>query len=312
MICNVSVVICSHNPRKENLSRVLNALKEQTLPIEQWELLLIDNASQHPLVSSVDLNWHPSARHVHENNLGLTNARLRAFREVQADILVFVDDDNLIDSNFLSNVVEIDTRHPRIGAFGGKVVPEFETKPAEWVRKFDRTLAIQDFGDVVLCYEEVITLRYPAHAPIGAGLVLRKQAAEVYAKSVSNQSSRLSFGRSGKQLTSGEDNDIILTIIKHGWGVGYFPQLRLTHLISADRLTKDYLAKLNYASSRSWVQVLDVHGIRPWKEISKCGVLPRKLKAFFICQPWKSDEAFVRWQGACGLFEGLATLSTDQ
>ncbi len=312
MICSISVVICSHNPHKENLSRVLDALKTQTLPMEQWELLLIDNASESPLATSIDLSWHPSGRQVYEGKLGLTNARLRAFREARSEILVFVDDDNILNPDFLFKTVEIAGQNPQTAAFGGKVLPSFEVKPEEWVRKFDSALAVRDFGEEVLHCDGLSfskkSMQYPYYAPIGAGLVLRKQATKVYVDSLQKQSKRVSFGRTGKKLTSGEDNDIVLTVLKEGWGVGYFPQLQLTHLISANRITKDYLARLNYASSRSWVQVLDVHSIRPWEKISKWSVLPRKIKAFFSYQPWQSDEAFVRWKGACGLFEGLATL----
>ncbi|RYG01725.1 MAG: glycosyltransferase, partial [Chitinophagaceae bacterium] len=42
---NLSVVICAHNPNPEYLKRVLLSLQKQTLPIEKWELLLIDNKS---------------------------------------------------------------------------------------------------------------------------------------------------------------------------------------------------------------------------------------------------------------------------
>jgi glycosyltransferase involved in cell wall biosynthesis len=44
VLLKVSVVICTHNSRRGYLVRVLDALKAQTLPREQWELLLIDNA----------------------------------------------------------------------------------------------------------------------------------------------------------------------------------------------------------------------------------------------------------------------------
>ena len=264
------------------------------------------------LSSEINLTWHPHAQHVREDTLGLTAARLCGFQEAKADILVFVDDDNVLSTDFLSNVSKIVSQNPQIGALGGRVLPDFEIEPEKWIRKFDNALAIRDFGGETLCCESFCdsegSLQYPYFAPIGAGLVLRKQAAKAYLDALKNQSNRLSFGRSGKQLTSGEDNDIILTILESGWGVGYFPQLQLTHLISADRTTTDYLARLNYASSRSWVQVLDIHGIQPWQKISSWSVMPRKIKAFFTYQPWKSDEAFVRWKGACGLFEGLATL----
>src|SRR5215472_13106955 len=98
---DVSVVICTHNPREDYLKRVLEALQVQTLPIEQWELLLVDNASKESLDGKWDLTWHPKARCIRENQLGLTPARLRGIREAHADVLVFVDDDNLLASDYL-------------------------------------------------------------------------------------------------------------------------------------------------------------------------------------------------------------------
>lgn len=57
----LSVLIPSHNPRLPLLIQVLEALRQQTLAPEQWELLLIDNASD-PSLSADLLNGHPQAR----------------------------------------------------------------------------------------------------------------------------------------------------------------------------------------------------------------------------------------------------------
>ena len=67
---DLSVIIFTHNPRLHYLRRVLDALRSQTLPLEQWELLLVDNASSEPLACRVDLTWHPLASHLHESALG--------------------------------------------------------------------------------------------------------------------------------------------------------------------------------------------------------------------------------------------------
>ena len=171
-------------------------------------------------------------------------------------------------------------------------------------------MGLRDLGnEVKVAYWERETSRnYPVFAPIGAGLVIRKSAAEIYARKITNNNARLALGRTGKQLTSGEDNDIVLTLLDAGYGVGYFPQLELTHLIPAGRLTQEYLARLNRASSRSWVQVLDVHGIRLWKKIPRWTLFLRQIKAFFRYQPWTSPVAYIGWQGACGKLEGQADL----
>ena len=92
MPATVSVILCTHNPRADYLSRVLASLRGRTLPAEQWELLLIDNASEQPLAEIRDISWHPRGRHISE--LGLTLARLRGIQESDGGLLVFVDDDN--------------------------------------------------------------------------------------------------------------------------------------------------------------------------------------------------------------------------
>src|SRR5437588_358014 len=98
----LSIVICTHNPKPPYLSRVLEALRGQTLPNDEWELLLIDNASSEPVAGRFDIGWHPRGRHVHEPTTGLTPARLRAIAEVRADTIVFVDDDNILDRTYLT------------------------------------------------------------------------------------------------------------------------------------------------------------------------------------------------------------------
>jgi glycosyltransferase involved in cell wall biosynthesis len=94
---DVSVILCTHNPRDDYLGRVLIGLRSQTLSFQHWEFLLIDNASNEPLADRFDLDWHPNGRHIREDELGLTQARLRGSSEAVAELLLFVDDDNVLD-----------------------------------------------------------------------------------------------------------------------------------------------------------------------------------------------------------------------
>src|SRR5882672_7306824 len=98
----VSVIICTHNPRPHYLVRALNALRAQTLSFDRWEFLLVDNASKEPVAETYDISWHPNARHVLEQELGLAPARRRGMREATCDLFIFVDDDNVLDPEYLS------------------------------------------------------------------------------------------------------------------------------------------------------------------------------------------------------------------
>ncbi len=110
--------------------------------------------------------------------------------------------------------------------------------------------------------------------------------------------------RRGVTLTSGGDNDIVLCGLQAGWHTGYFPRLRLTHLIPSGRLEAAYLARLNRGIQQSWMQVLSLHQANPWPPLSRTGALLRKMKAWFTSRAWSSPAARVRWQGACGHFDG--------
>jgi glycosyltransferase involved in cell wall biosynthesis len=51
----LSVIVCTHNPRQDYLARALAALRDQTLPTNEWELLVVDNASDIHLARTIDL-----------------------------------------------------------------------------------------------------------------------------------------------------------------------------------------------------------------------------------------------------------------
>jgi len=308
----ISLILCTHNPCWNYLTSVITALKNQSLPLQQWELLVIDNASEQPLSSRFDLSWHPAATTIREEQLGLTHARLCGFNASKASLIVFVDDDNVLEQDYLSHVVQIFQKHPELGAIAGKSLPQFEVEPKPWIKHYHSVLALHDFGEVPLTtagnFGALTAESYPFFAPCGAGMALRKPLFATYTGQVASNPTRMALGRSGKQLTSGEDNDMILTLLTAGWGVGYFPQLQLTHLIAAHRLQPNYLARLNYAASRSWVQVLGIHGIHPWKKIPAWTVSLRQLKAALCYKPWRNAAAYIQWRGACGMVAGQSIL----
>src|SRR6186713_996026 len=97
----LSVLIPTFNPAMEPLTRVVAALRVQTLPTTEWELIVVDNASRELLAPRLDLSWHPAARIVREDRRGLTLARLAGFAEACGSIAILVDDDNVLEPDYL-------------------------------------------------------------------------------------------------------------------------------------------------------------------------------------------------------------------
>ena len=239
---DISVIICTHNPRADYLTRTLGALKAQTLPKEQWELLVIDNASKEPLANSWNLSWHSNARHVREDEIGLTPARFRGIREAAAEVLVFVDDDNVLAPDYLSNALKLTHSHPWVGAFGGNIGGEFETKPESWAEIMFPFLAIIPVKHEEWAFGSGTDAQ--RCAPCGAGMVIRKIVAAHYAKISASAPLRHGLDRKGTSLVSAGDVDMALSACSLGLAVGRFPQLQMTHLIAAKRLKRDYLLQL--------------------------------------------------------------------
>ena len=236
----LSIITCAHNPRPDYLRRVIEALKHQTLAKDRWEYLLIDNASQQPLATQVDLSWHPNARLIREEKLGLTHARLRGISESTGNSLVFVDDDNVLDADYLAEVIGIAGQWPMIGAFSGQVRPQFEETPPEWTRRYWRRLAINEFEhdswSNISCLEQT--------TPNGAGLCVRRRVASEYVAYHANGKRKVVLDRMGSSLLSAGDLDLAATACDLGLGNGLFASLKLTHLIPKERLTEHYLLNL--------------------------------------------------------------------
>ncbi len=235
----LTVIICTHNPRLDYISKVLQALQNQTLSLNEWELLLVDNASDQLLSSEVDLSWHPNFRHIREDQLGLTPARLRGIQEAQTDILVFVDDDNVLDFDYLKNALEISNSHPMMGAWGGQTLPEFEHNPPAWTEKYWAYIGIRKFDQ-----SHWSKMPLWKATPIGAGLCIRKQVAEAYANLVRNDSRRLGLDRRGNLLTGCGDLDMVYTAHDLDLYTGLFINLKLQHLMPSKRLEEEYLLRI--------------------------------------------------------------------
>lgn len=297
----LSVIICTYNPNAERLNRTLAGLRNQTLALNKWELIIIDNNSSTAV--SVDTNWHPNSSIIPEPKAGLTYARLKGFSRAVGQIMVLVDDDNILDENYLLNTLKILNTHPKIGAIGGKILPEFEETPPTWLNQFYSLLAIRDEGDSEIISEG--DKQYPKAAPVGAGMAIRKAAVNSYITKVNKNNSPVT-DRQGSSLSSGGDNDLVMEVVKQGWQVGYFPSLSLTHIIPAGRIQADYLAQLNYSSNKSWIKVLQNHNINPWPKIAAWTVALRKAKAWFAYKAWIKPVNYIKWRGACGMFEALA------
>ena len=257
------VSLCAHNPCPEFLRETLDALCQQTLPAADWLLLVVDNASTPPLESRSDLPWPVRTRFVREERLGIASARARALREFAttgADLLLFLDDDNLLATDYLATGLRIAAREPRLGCWGGQLLPRFLSPPPSWIGPFLKYLAVFPLEN------ELRLARFSGNydpVPPTAGMFLRRAVALRYLELVESSPVRLALGGDARLRVGGEDMDLALTALDLGFEIARLPALTLTHLIPPSRLTEEYVASLLRGSTAGSIILASLRGTAP-------------------------------------------------
>ena len=215
--------------------------------MSDWELLLVDNRSAPPLEGRFDLSWHPRARVVVEEKLGLNYARGAGFKASGGEVLIYVDDDNILAPDYLAQAERIARDYPFLGAWGGQIFLEFEEPPTPQEQAYFYWQLHREFK--AIRWMNVIE-RF-SDAPAGAGLVVRSPVVEAYLAKLARDPLRQKLGRCGTGWGSREDTDLALTSFDLDLGVGQFPSLTLRHLTPRSRLTQDHCLKLAHGEGYS-------------------------------------------------------------
>src|SRR4030042_5309509 len=110
----ISVVIPTHN-RKDLLRDTLNSLARQTYPNDYFEVVVVDDGSSDG-TKEVETEAFPfTLRYFWQANQGDAAARNYGAQQSKADILVFLDDDIVVEPGYLTHLMLAhDTRQNKI------------------------------------------------------------------------------------------------------------------------------------------------------------------------------------------------------
>ncbi|GAX40092.1 glycosyl transferase family protein [Tolypothrix sp. NIES-4075] len=231
-----TVAICTYNG-ENRLPEVLERLRSQVYsPNLRWEVLVVDNNSKDntaKIVRQYQANWSDSnpLRYLFELQQGAAFARKLAIIESRAELIGFLDDDNLPASDWVAAAYTFAQEHPKTGAYGSQIHADFEVQPPENFQRIAPFLAITERGSLPLLYEPRKKLLPPS-----AGIVVRKQA---WLESVPTHS--ILTGRVTGNMLTGEDLEVLSFIQKAGWEIWYNPAMEVHHKIPSWRLQRDYL-----------------------------------------------------------------------
>jgi glycosyltransferase involved in cell wall biosynthesis len=237
----VTVAIPTYN-RADFLRQTLAGIVAQHFPREHFEVLVIDNNSRDHTRAVVAefAAARPAPRYLHEPQQGLDHARNRAIAEARGEIIVFGDDDILVQPDWLAQMAVpllADAGVRRIGAVGGEVIPVFPDGLPAWVREWHAPLAFRaDTGPLEA-----------KHSPMGANLAFPKWIFEQLGRF------HTALDRAAGNYFSGGDSEMIRRVRAAGFEVWFAPAAAVKHQMPASRTTFRYAARHAFDSARSRV-----------------------------------------------------------
>jgi glycosyltransferase involved in cell wall biosynthesis len=145
-----SVIIPTYNGI-ETLRQSLPTWMSQTLPDEEYEVLVVDNCSTDGTKDVVERmivdkdNFH----YLYEPRQGSTAARHAGVREAKGNILVFADDDGLFNPECLERIQEVYDGNSECEAVTGKIELLWDEEEPDWIEPYRFMLGELNLGDEI-------------------------------------------------------------------------------------------------------------------------------------------------------------------
>ena len=117
MTPTVSVVIPTYN-RAATLRLALEHIGRQSYPLHALEVIVVDDGSPDSTPAVATRAYPFVLRYIQQANRGSTTARNRGANESHSDILIFLDDDILIEPGFVDGLVQEHETRARVVGLG--------------------------------------------------------------------------------------------------------------------------------------------------------------------------------------------------
>lgn len=239
----ISIIICTYNRvniLKDCLKSVLLATKNNI----GVEILVVNNNSTdntEELVLEL-LKSHPNLKYFNESNTGLSYARNSGARLASYEWLVYIDDDVLIESNFIATI-EKTIKTNNYDAFGGKDAPWYRSGKPNWMQN--------KYLSNNLAYDQPSTLK-DNQFMIGCIMILKKELV------LNLGGFNTKLGMSGEQVAYGEETDLQIKAKAAGYKIGYNPSIEVKHLVAPYKMKLSWLFISHFNLGRDMLTINDI------------------------------------------------------
>ena len=230
MAIRISAIVCTLN-RSHYLRKAIQSLLDQTLPREEYEIVVVDNGSTDDTAEMVhkEFSHMPNLYYFSEPVLGLSQARNTGWRSANGEYVAFLDDDAIASPHWLEKILDVfETVKPQPGCVGGKVEPVWEAPRPQWLSD-----SMAPYLTIVSWLDIPTTLGGNQWLA-GANMAFPRNLLE----SVGGFNSTV--GRSGDRLLSNEEILLQKQLIEKGHHCFYHPAVYVDHHIPRYRLSKGW------------------------------------------------------------------------
>jgi glycosyltransferase involved in cell wall biosynthesis len=301
-----SVCLYTHN-RSRLLAQALESICAQTLPAEEFEIVVVDNrcTDDTRLVVEDFANRFPSLSYFYEEQLGSSKARNRGWREASGDMIAFMDDDGRAPPEWLEVAARVvQARSPDL--FGGPIYPFYDASRPAWFR--------DDYGTLSPGGQSRFLVS-PVEYLYGSNLFVRRSLLEALGGFDE------SLGMKGRRIGYGEETVLIREARRLDPDVRIFFEQDLFnyHLVRQEKMRLRWQLRHRFAQGRDGYHVFNdgAHRLAPRHVLgflalpvvivieATLGVLLRDRRAYSYPQNYYFERVFQRVAKLGKLYERL-------
>ncbi len=254
---HITVILCTYN-RYQSLARALDSVAVSVVPETiEWEVLVVDNNSSdqtEAVVKDFSHRFPGRFRYLFEPQQGKSYALNSGIGEARGDILVFVDDDVIVEPEWLQNLTSALNDSHWAGC-GGKILPQQGFVPPHW-------LALEGHSSLIGALCAYCNLGDASceftNPPYGANMAFRKEMFDKYGYF------RTDLGPRPDSEMRSEDTEFGRRLMSGGERLCYVPSAIVYHEIHDYRVRKEFFLAWWFEFGRGSVRAAG-SGLGVWK-----------------------------------------------
>ncbi len=224
----LSVILCTAGVCS-GLSRAVSSVLDQSVSVEDYEVLVVWNRADEPPVSEFPAN----VRWVREPRQGVSYARNTGADHAKGEILLYIDDDAVANRNLVAQMLTAFRGRSHTAIVGGQIFLKLPKPRPEAVLPGQEGL----WSAYRVPYGRYKTVKEQYAFPYGACFAVRHSAL------VALGGFPTQYGRVGMGYEGGEETALCFMALKKGWKIGIQPKAWVEHHVEPWRFSREHIKK---------------------------------------------------------------------